>query len=123
LFQTLIPQLHFGDFFNAIGQQRRFGDVRDMSALALNSGHKSASQQVTRSANRDSYSRSLDHLVSAKEDRSWHRNADRSRGLEIDDELEFGDLLDRQVGGLGAAQDFGGERGNPPHHRDEIHPE
>jgi hypothetical protein len=50
LFQTLIPQLHFGDFFNAIGQQRRFGDVRDMSALALNSGHKSASQQVTRSA-------------------------------------------------------------------------
>ena len=35
-----------------VGQQRRFGDVRDMSALALNSGHKSASQQVTRSANR-----------------------------------------------------------------------
>jgi hypothetical protein len=38
LFQILIPQLHFGDFFNAIGQTRSFVDVGSMSGLP-ESGH------------------------------------------------------------------------------------
>src|SRR5215510_10172013 len=38
LFQILIPQLHFGDFFNSIGQTRSFGEVGSMSGLP-ESGH------------------------------------------------------------------------------------
>src|SRR5262252_4747041 len=34
LFQILIPQLHFGDFFNSIGQLRSSEDVRCTTALA-----------------------------------------------------------------------------------------
>ena len=32
-FQFLIPQFLCGDFFNSIGQSRRFGDVCNMSDL------------------------------------------------------------------------------------------
>jgi hypothetical protein len=42
----------------------------------------------------------LDHLVSAGEQRRWHGDAKRLRGLQIDDQLELGRLLDRQVGRL-----------------------
>ena len=35
LFQILIPQLHFGDFFNTIGQLRSSEDVRRMTVLTL----------------------------------------------------------------------------------------
>jgi hypothetical protein len=35
-----------------------------------------------------------------------HREAERLGGLEIDDQLEFGRPLDRQIGGLGALEDL-----------------
>jgi hypothetical protein len=37
-----------------------------------------------------------------------HREAERFRGLEIDDQLELGRLLDRQIGRLGALEDLPG---------------
>src|ERR1700685_1660053 len=46
----------------------------------------------------------LDHLVSASEERWGNRQPKCISSLEIDHKLEFGRLLDWQVGGLGTAQ-------------------
>ena len=49
---------------------------------------------------------SFDHLVGAGEQRRWHTNAKRLGGFHIDDQLETSWLLDRQIGGPGAFEDF-----------------
>src|SRR5262245_53112628 len=49
---------------------------------------------------------SFDHLVGAREQRWRHSNAKRIGGFHIDDQLETSWLLDRQIGGLGAFEDF-----------------
>src|SRR5258707_6357605 len=49
---------------------------------------------------------SFNHLVGAGEERRWHSNAKRLGGFHIDDQLETSWLLDRQIGGLGAFEDF-----------------
>src|SRR5436305_12824677 len=49
---------------------------------------------------------SFDHLVGAGDERRRHSNAKRPGSLHIDDQLEKGGLLDRQVGRTGAFQDF-----------------
>src|SRR4051812_24893925 len=41
---------------------------------------------------------SFDDLVGAGEERLRHGEAERLRGLEVDYQLEFGRLLDRQIG-------------------------
>ena len=48
---------------------------------------------------------SFDHLVGAGEKHWRHGKAECTRGLEVDDELEFGRLLDRQVSGLRTLED------------------
>src|ERR1035441_5125029 len=42
----------------------------------------------------------FDHLVGAADYRQWDIQPERLGGLQIDDQFDFGNLLDRQVGGL-----------------------
>src|SRR5215470_8981624 len=42
----------------------------------------------------------FDHLVGAAEQRERHSKAERLRGLEVDKQLYFGDLLNRQISRL-----------------------
>jgi hypothetical protein len=55
---------------------------------------------------------SLDHLVGTSEEGRRHFQAKRLGGLQIDDEIELGRLLDREVSGLCSAHNlvdiFGG---------------
>jgi hypothetical protein len=48
---------------------------------------------------------SSDHLVGAGEERGRHGEAERSRGLEVDHQFEFGRRLHWQVGWLLAPED------------------
>jgi hypothetical protein len=44
--------------------------------------------------------RLFDHLVGERQQIVGNVNAERFCGLEIDDQLELGDMLDRQIAGL-----------------------
>src|SRR2546427_111404 len=46
------------------------------------------------------------HLIRPQQQRGWDGEAERFRGLEVDDQLELGGLLDGQISGLGALQDL-----------------
>jgi len=48
---------------------------------------------------------SLDHVIGTQQDRLRDGEAERLRGLEVDDEAEPRRLLERQIGGLLAPQD------------------
>src|SRR5437762_1592802 len=48
----------------------------------------------------------LDDLVGAVEQRGRHGEAERAGGFQVDDQLELGRLLHRQIGRLGAVQDL-----------------
>jgi hypothetical protein len=49
----------------------------------------------------------LDHVVGPHQQRGRNFEAERLGGLEVDDELEFGRLLDRQVGRRGSGEHLG----------------
>ena len=48
----------------------------------------------------------LDHLVGEQLDRVGHFKAECPGRLQVDDELKFGGLQDRQVGGLRALENL-----------------
>jgi hypothetical protein len=49
---------------------------------------------------------SVDHLVGQDQSRRRHGEAERFGCLQVDHEFEFGWLLDREIGGLSAFEDF-----------------
>src|SRR5260370_34853227 len=51
-------------------------------------------------------SRLLDYLIRPQQKRRLDRQAERLRGLQVDDQLELFWVLDRKVGGLGAFQNL-----------------
>ena len=65
------------------------------------SGHAAAAPP---SSVMNSRRRSFDHLVGADEQRRWNVDAERLCGLEVDEQLDFGGLLHREIGGLLAPQ-------------------
>jgi hypothetical protein len=67
-------------------QHRQAAGVQDLSASGL---------------------RLFDHLISSPQECRRNGNAQRIGGFEIDDQLELGRLLDRDVGHLGAAEELG----------------
>ena len=64
----------------------------------------------------------LDDLVGAGEDRWRHGETERVRGLQIDDQLEPGRLLHRQIGGLGSLKYPSGVNGDLTPCADEAWP-
>jgi hypothetical protein len=48
----------------------------------------------------------FNHLAGTCEQRGGYSKAERLGSLEIDHQLEFSRLLDRQIGGIGALEDF-----------------
>src|SRR5215510_1956643 len=50
--------------------------------------------------------RLFDYLIRPQQDRLWDSQAERLGGLEVDDQLKLGGILDRQVRRLYPLQDF-----------------
>src|SRR5262249_38912179 len=50
--------------------------------------------------------RLLDHLIGQEEQGRGQRQPERLGGLEVDDQLELGGLLHRQLGGVGTFQEL-----------------
>src|SRR5262249_57193847 len=48
----------------------------------------------------------IDHLIRPGQQRGRDREAERPSGLQVDDELEFGWPLDREVAGFGTPEDL-----------------
>jgi hypothetical protein len=57
-------------------------------------------------SNRSKAVKLFNHLVGCSEERLRHSEAEYLGGRQIDDEVEFGRLLDRNVGRFGTAQNF-----------------
>src|SRR5262245_41880719 len=64
----------------------------------------------------------FNHLVCAQQERGRDREADFFRGFEIEDELEFRGLLDRQIGWLSATRDPVDIHGSLTVHPDDNRP-
>src|ERR1700738_324172 len=75
-----------------------------------------------RSKRRARLQRLFDHLIGEQLDRVGHLDVERPGRLQVDDELEFGGLQDRQVSGLRAFEDLTGVDADLTIHVENIGP-
>jgi hypothetical protein len=62
----------------------------------------------------------FDHLVGTMQERLGDRQPERLGGLEIDDEIKFGRLLDRDIAGFRPAQNLVDQPGGAPEQVREV---
>ena len=102
----------FGLPMSALGHKRTFAVQKGMSALPPKADMCSATRDVRFVPIADSCMQQtslFDHLVGARRLAcSGHGEAERLGGLQVDVQLDFGGLLDRQVGGLVALENPAG---------------
>ena len=105
---------------SALGQKQTFAPQNVMSALQPKADICSATVHVcfgpiadivqhggdVRFVPKAEVTPLFDHLVGQHEEVVWHFDPERPRGGEIDDEMEFGRLLDWEIAGLGPAQNL-----------------
>src|SRR6185503_10151331 len=83
----------------------------DVQRINLASGYS----EVRQSGERVVPLRSLNHLIRALQQRRWDREPQRLRGLRVEDQFEFGRLLDREFPWLSSLEDLVHiRRGAPP---------
>jgi len=87
-----------------LGHERHIRDVRKMSARPPTPDISLYRTKRREGPEADKVHRgkaaSFNHVVRGSEQRLWNTEAECLRRLEIDDQFEFGRLLDRQVPGL-----------------------
>ena len=82
---------------SALGHKRTFAVQIGMSAFSPKADMCGAKRNVRFVPIADIQSRLFDDLVGAGKQHRRHGEADRFRGLEVDDQLEFGRHLHRQI--------------------------
>ena len=86
---------------SALGQKQTYAVQNRMSALPPKAHMCSAQAHVCFGPEADSCSAAknslFDHFAGAGEERGWHREAERFGSPEIDNELEFNWLHNRQL--------------------------
>ena len=93
---------------SALGQKQTFRQVSAMSALPPKADIRGHGWNVRFVPIADISQPLFDQLIGAARQGQWNGYAERLGGLKIDDQFDFGNLLDRQVGGLFALEDTAG---------------
>ena len=68
------------------------------------------------------FAKILDYLVGKREERGGHGETERLCGFQIDDEIKFDRLLNRQFGRLGTPHDLGNDLAGLSPHLSEARP-
>src|SRR5258708_384345 len=92
--------------FHFVGSQRCPSAPRLCGFCLPAARRRRAAKLPRRQVQQETPAGSFDHLVSGGQQRRRNFQAKRFRGLEVDCEVEFGRLLEREFGGIGAVENF-----------------